>query len=231
MTTLKILGAGPVKRGVSRLAAEFEKRTGHKVDVEFAGAPGVRDRVLAGEAVDVAVVPRAAMEEFEKQGRVIAGTSALMGRSRMGIVVKKGAAAPDISDAEAFKRVMTGADAIVCNVASSGVYLVNLLEKLGIGEATKDKVLKLPDTVKVMEHVAGSTVRAIGVGQLAEISELAEKGLAIALVAPLPDAIQSMTAYHAAVTAASLEQAAARDLTRFLAAPEAKPVFAATGID
>jgi len=55
--------------------------------------------------------------------------------------------------------------------------------------------------------------------------------LAIALVAPLPDAIQSMTAYHAAVTAASLEQAAARDLTRFLAAPEAKPVFAATGID
>jgi len=231
MATLKILGAGPVKRGVSRLAAEFEKRSGHKVSVEFAGAPGVRDRVLAGEAIDVAVVPQSAMEEFEKQGKVIAGTSALMGRSRMGIVVRKGAASPDISDTEAFKRAMTGAEAIVVNVASSGVYMVKLLEKLGIFDATKDRVLKLPDTVKVMEHVAGSSARAFGVGQLAEISELVEKGLAIALVAPLPDAIQNVTAYNAGVTAASGEQEAARALARFLAAPEAKVVFAATGID
>ena len=231
MAPLKILGAGPVKRGVSRLAAEFEKRSGHKVSVEFAGAPGVRDRVLAGEAIDVAVVPQSAMEEFEKQGKVVAGTSALMGRSRMGIVVRKGAALPGISDTEAFKRAMTGAEAIVCNVASSGVYMVKLLEKLGIGDATKDKVLKLPDTVQVMEHVAGSSARAFGVGQLAEISELVEKGLAIALVAPLPDAIQNVTAYNAGVTAASGEQEAARALARFLAAPEAKAVFAATGID
>jgi molybdate transport system substrate-binding protein len=231
MATLKILGAGPVKRGVSRLAAEFEKRSGHKVSVEFAGAPGVRDRVLAGEAVDVTVVPQSAMEEFEKQGKVLAGTSALMGRSRMGIVVRKGAVLPDISDSEAFKRAMTGAEAIVCNVASSGVYMVKLLEKLGIGDATKDKVLKLPDTVKVMEYVAGSSARAIGVGQLAEISELVDKGLAITLVAPLPDAIQNVTAYNAGVTAASREQEAARALARFLAAPEAKAVFATTGID
>ncbi len=231
MATLKILGAGPVKRGVTRLAADFEKRSGHKVSVEFAGAPGVRDRVLAGEAVDVAVVPQSAMEEFEKQGKVVAGTSALMGRSRMGIVVRKGAALPGISDTEAFKRAMTGAEAIVCNVASSGVYMVKLLEKLGIADATKDKVLKLPDTVKVMEHVAGSSARAIGVGQLAEISELVDKGLAIALVAPLPDAIQNVTAYNAGVTSASGEQEAARALARFLAAPEAKAIFAATGID
>jgi molybdate transport system substrate-binding protein len=231
MANLKILGAGPVKRGVTRLAADFEKRSGHKVSVEFAGAPGVRDRVLAGEAVDVAVVPQSAMGEFEKQGKVVAGTSALVGRSRMGIVVRKGAALPGISDTEAFKRAMTGAEAIVCNVASSGVYMVKLLEKLGIGDVTKDKVLKLPDTVQVMEYVAGSSALAIGVGQLAEISELVDKGLAIALVAPLPDAIQNVTAYNAGVTAASGEHEAARALARFLATPEAKAIFAVTGID
>jgi molybdate transport system substrate-binding protein len=229
--TLKILGAGPVKQGVSRLAAQFEKTSGHRVSVEFAGAPGVSARVLAGEAVDVAIVPQAAMDEFEKQGKIVAGTRGLMGRSRMGIVVRKGAPMVDISSTDAFKQAMLDAEAIACNVASSGVYMVKLLEKLGIGEATRDKILKLPDTVKVMEHVAGSPARAIGAGQLAEISELTEQGLAIALVAPLPDAIQNVTAYHAAVTAASREQEAARSLARFLAAPEAKPVFAATGID
>jgi molybdate transport system substrate-binding protein len=231
MAILKILGAGPVKRGVSRLAAEFEKSSGHSVSVEFAGAPGVRARVLAGEVVDVAIVPQAAMDDFAQQVKVVAGTRALVGRSRMGIVVKKGASLPDISTADAFKQAVLNADAIVCNVASSGVYMVKLLEKLGIAEATKDKILKLPDTVKVMEYVAGSTARAIGVGQLAEISELADKGLAIALVAPLPDAIQNVTAYDAAVTTASREQDAACVLARFLTAPEAKPVFAATGID
>ena len=231
MKTLKILGAGPVKRGVSRLALEFEKRTGHRVTVEFVGAPSVSERVLAGEAVDVAVVPQAAMDEFEKQGKVVAGTRGLMGRSRMGIVVRKGAPLPDISSTDAFKRAMLDAEAIVCNVASSGVYLVKLLEKLGIGAATTDKVLKLPDAVKVMEHVAGSPARTIGVGQLAEISELSEKGVAITLVAPLPDAIQNVTAYNAAVTAVSREQEAARALAKYLAAPEAKAIFAATGID
>jgi molybdate transport system substrate-binding protein len=231
MKTLKILGAGPVKRGVSRLAADFEKSTGHRVTVEFAGAPSVSQRVLVGEGIDVAVVPQAAMDEFEKQGRIVAGTRVLMGRSRMGIVVRKGAPAPDISSTDAFKRAMLEAEAIVCNVASSGVYMVKLLEKLGIGDAIRERILKLPDTVKVMEHVAGSPTRAIGVGQLAEISELADKGVAIALVAPLPDAIQNVTAYDAAVTAASSEQEAARALARFLGAPEAKAVFAATGID
>ena len=231
MITLRILGAGPVKRGVTRLAAEFEKRAGHRVEVEFTGAPGVSKRVLEGEAVDVAVVPQAAMDEFEKQGRIVAGTRGTMGRSRMGIVVRKGAPRPDLGDTEAFKRAMLAADEIVCNVASSGVYMVNLMDKLGIGDAVREKILKLPDAVKVMEHVAGSPGRALGAGQLAEISELVDKGLDIALVAPLPDAIQNVTAYHAAVAAASREPAAARELARFLAAPEAKAVFAATGID
>lgn len=231
MSNLKILGAGPVKRGVTRLASEFEKKSGHRVSVEFAGAPAVSERVLKGEAVDVAVVPQAAMDEFEKQGKVVAGTRAMMGRSRMGIAVRKGARVPDISSPESFRQAMLDADAIVCNVASSGQYMVKLLEQLGLGEATRDKVLKLPDAVKVMEHVAGSPARAVGVGQLAEISELVEKGVAIALAAPLPDAIQNVTAYNAAVTGASREQEAARALAQFLASPEAKAVFASTGID
>jgi len=231
MATLKVLGAGPVKRGVTQLAEKFGKTSGHRVSVEFAGAPSVRERVLAGEAVDVAIVPQATMDEFAQQGSIVTGTRGLVGRSRMGIVVRKGAPPPDISTVEDFKRAVVDADEIVCNVASSGVYMIKLLEKLGIGEAMKDRVLKLPNTVKVMEHVAGSAAHPIGVGQLAEISELVEKGLAIALVAPLPDAIQNVTAYDAAVVGASGAKDAAAALAGFLTGSEARAVFAATGID
>lgn len=231
MANLKILGAGPVKRGVTRLAAEFEKRSGHRVSVEFAGAPGVRDRILAGEAVDVAVVPQQAMDEFEKAGKVVAATRGLAGRSRMGVTVRKGTVAPDFASTESMKRALLDADEIVCNVANSGVYFLKLLDQLGIGVATEGKVRKLPDTVKVMEHVAGSSARAIGVGQLAEISELVEKGVAIAAATPLPDAQQNVTAYHVGAVAAGSELVAAAELAKFLASDYAKPVFAATGID
>lgn len=139
MATLKVLGAGPVKRGVTQLAEKFEKTSGHRVSVEFAGAPSVRERVLAGEAVDVAIVPQATMDEFAQQGSIVTGTRGLVGRSRMGIVVRKGA--------------------------------------------------------------------------------------------PLPDAIQNVTAYGAAVAGASASKDAAAELAGFLIGSEAKAVFAATGID
>lgn len=228
MATLKVLGAGPVKRGVTLVAAEFEKRTGHNVSVEFAGAPGVKDRILAGEVVDMAVVPRGTMNDFEKAGKTLAGARGLLGRSRIGMVVKRGTKRPDMSTVDAFKQAMLAADEIVCNVANSGNYVADLVGKLGV---SPDKVLKLGDTVKVMDHVAASGKIALGVGQLAEISELADKGVAIELVAALPDAIQSETAYEAAVASASGAQDAAAEFLRMLTSEAGRKMLASTGID
>jgi molybdate transport system substrate-binding protein len=228
MTTLKVLGAGPVKRGVTLVAADFEKRTGHKITVEFAGAPGVKDRILAGEAVDIAVVPRGTMNDFEKAGKTVASARGLLGRSRIGMVVRKGAKLPDMSTVDAFKQVMLNADEIVCNVANSGNYVAELVGKMGVGP---DKVVKLGDTVKVMDHVAGSARNAFGVGQLAEISELADKGVAIVLAAALPDDIQSETSYEAAVASASGAQDVAAEFVRALASEAGRKLLASTGID
>ncbi|MGE4111997.1 MAG: substrate-binding domain-containing protein, partial [Burkholderiales bacterium] len=181
MAELRVLGAGPVKRGVTQIAAQFAKDSGHRVSVEFTGAPTVRERVLAGEAVDVAVVPQSAMEEFVAQGKVAADTRVTLGRSRMGLAMRKGAAAPDFSSVESFRRAIGAADAVVVNVASSGNYVVKLLEKLGFAAG---KAVKQPDTVKVMDHVAASAQNLLGAGQLPEIRELVDKGVAIELAGP-----------------------------------------------
>ncbi len=228
MAELRILGAGPVKRGVTQIAAQFEKATGHHLTVEFIGAPTVRERVLAGEAIDVAVTPQLAMEEFVAQNKVVTDTRVTLGRSRMGMATRKGAAAPDLSTSEAFKQGIAAADAVVVNVASSGNYVVKLVEKLGFGA---DKIVKQADTVKVMDHVASSSQKLLGAGQLPEIRELIDKGVAIVLAGPLPDALQSITAYDAAVTRASANPDAAAEFTRFLATPGARAAMAATGID
>lgn len=228
MTELKILGAGPVKRGVTQIAAQFAKETGHRVTVEFIGAPTVRERVLAGEMVDVAVVPQSAMEEFVAQNMVKLNTRVTLGRSRMGLAIRKGMAVPDLATVDAFKQAVAKADAVVVNVASSGNYVVKLLEKLGF---SADKAVKQADTVKVMDHVALSPQYLLGAGQLPEIRELIDKGVAIALAGTLPDDLQSITGYDAAVTAASTNAAAAAEFAAYLASPAARAAMAATGID
>ncbi|MCW5603153.1 MAG: substrate-binding domain-containing protein [Burkholderiales bacterium] len=223
-----MLGAGPVKRGIPQIAAECARAGGHEVKVEFTGAPTVRERVLAGEAIDVAVVPAATMDEFAAAGRVVPATRTKLGHARMGLAVRKGAAAPDLSSAEAFRRAVGQADAVVANLANSGNYVAKLLEQQGFAA---DKVRRQPDAVKVMELVAGSTEKLLGAGQLPEIRELIDKGVAIELAGPLPDDLQSVTAYDAAVAAASANAAVAEEFTAWLAMPAARAAMAATGID
>lgn len=227
MASLKVLGAGPVKRGITQLAAQFEKNTGNRVQVEFIGAPTVRERILSGEAADIAIVPQSAMEEFVAQGKVVAGTRMTVGRSRMGLAMRKGAPVPDLGSVEAFKRAVTAADAVVVNVASSGNYVVKLLAKLGF---SADKAVQQADTVQVMDHVAASGQNLLGAGQLPEIRELIDKGVSIALAGPLPDELQSITGYDAVVTIASTNPGAAA-FTTYLATAESRAVMAATGID
>lgn len=226
MAQLKILGAGPVKRGITQIAEAFGKSSGHQVTVEFTGAPTVRERVLAGEAVDIAVVPAATMDEFAAAGRVTAARFTL-GSARMGLAMRKGAARPDLSSTGAFRHTIEQADAVVANVANSGNYVAKLLEQQGFAA---DKVRRQPDTVKVMDLVAGSTEKLLGAGQLPEIRELIDKGVAIELAGPLPDELQSITAYDAAATTAGGGDAAAAFIT-FLATPAARAMMAATGID
>ena len=229
MAELKILGAGPVKRGVTQVAALFEKSSGHRVAVEFVGAPLVRERILAGEAVDVAIVPSATMDEFVKEDKVAAASRTGLGRSRMGLAMRKGATAPDLSTAQAFKQAVAAADAVVVNVASSGNYVVKLIEKLGF--SAEQKSIRQPDAVKVMDCVASSSKNLLGAGQLPEIRELIDKGVAIALAGALPDELQSITAYDAAVPKASANASVAAAFTAFFATPAARAAMAATGID
>jgi molybdate transport system substrate-binding protein len=230
-TELKVLSGGAVKRGVAQRAADFERAAGARVAVEFAIAPRVRERVLAGEAVDVVVAPPAVMDELAQQGRIAAGTRALVGRARMGVFVRRGTPPPAIGSADAFRRALLAAEAVVYNQASSGLYMGRLLEKLGVAQALQGRIVQPPSGAAVMQHVAQDPRRALGVGQLSEIRVQLEKGLPLELVGPLPDDIQNVTVYQAAVAAASRSAEAAAALVRHLTSPEARAVFAATGID
>ncbi|MEK6593601.1 MAG: substrate-binding domain-containing protein [Pseudomonadota bacterium] len=229
MTTLKILSAGAVKRGVARVAAAFEKDTGAKVNIEFTPVPELRKRVAGGETADVLIATPAAMDEFAAQGRIVADSRGFVGRSRMGIVIHADAPVPALPDTAAFKQLLQGASHVVRNEASSGIYSEKLLAKLGLTAVLGSKVVVVKTGSGIMEYVAAHPTQAVGLAQISELMVMMDKGCRVKLAAPLPDEIQNMTSYDAA--AMSGAPAAAGELARRLASADAKQIFAETGID
>lgn len=227
MTTLKVLSAGAVKRGVSRIAEEFGRATGATVTVEFAPVPEVRKRIAAGEAADVIIATPAAMDEFVAQGKIISDSRGFVGRSRMGVVIHADEAMPAIRDTASFTKVLRGATAVVHNEASSGLYAAKLVEKLGLTKELASRIVVVKGGAAVMEYVAAHP-GAVGLAQISELMVLIDKGCAVKLAAPLPDDIQNMTHYDAA--AVSGAPATAIELARRLASVDAKKIFAETGI-
>jgi len=228
INTLKILSAGAVKSGVAQVAKEFERATGTRVTVEFNTAPELRKRIAAGEAADVVVAPPAAMDEFQKLGKIDAGTRGFVGRSRMGVVVHAGAPAPDVSTSAAFRKALAAATAVIYNKASSGIYSAKLMEKLGLDKELGAKIVVVDTGSAIMRTVAEKGPGAIGLAQISEVMVMIDKGCAVKLAAPLPDEIQNTTSYDAAAFSTAPE--AARDLARQLTSEAAKKVFAAAGI-
>lgn len=228
---LKLLSAGAVKRGVASIAAQFDRATGNTTEVTFMSVPEMRKHVAAGGTADVLVATPAAMDEFAAQSKIVAASRAYLGRSRMGVVVHKDAALPDLADTEAFKRTLLAASAVVYNTASSGVYVEQLLDKLGIKPALASKIAVVNSGAAVMEAVAARPPGAVGLGQISEAMVLINKGCAIKLAAPLPDTVQNITTYHVAAVAGGTAPEAAAALAQALTSVEAKQVFATTGID
>ena len=230
MAALKVLSAGAVKSGVSKMVTAYAEERGDEVKVEFATAPEIRRRVSAGEAADVVVAPPAVMDDLAQAGIIVPDSRSFLGRSRMGVVVHAQATceAPDV---ESLKRALSAATAIVYNKASSGAYAAKLLQDLGLAQVLESRVTVVDSGAAVMEYVAEHTPGAIGLAQISEIRVLVAKGLPIRFAGPLPDAVQNVTSYEAAAVAGRSEISKARALASYMATPAAKAVFAATGID
>lgn len=228
---LKLLSAGAVKGGVTQLAAEFERASGHAVAIDFAPAPDLRDRIAAGEAADAVILPQSMLDELAAHGKVLADSRALLGRSRMGVAVHANAPQHALTDTAGFKRLVLGASAVVHNNASSGIYAAKLLDKLGLTATLGSRIVVVKSGAAIMEYVAEHPPAAVGLAQISEIMVLVAKGCAVRLAGPLPDEIQNSTTYFAAVTAHGGARQTAEALVRFLTTPAAKAAFAATGID
>ena len=224
---IRILSAGAIEPGLKATAAAFASQTGHVTTITFNTAPELRKRMQGLPAFDVVIAPPAVIAEFAAAGQV-ADARADVGRVGMGVAVREGAPAPDISTAEALKRSVVEADSLVFNRASTGLYLESLLRKMDVYSQVEGKTSRYPDGASVMEHVIKGSGREIGFGAITEILLYTTKGLKF--VGPVPVEVQNYTSYTAAPLASSPQHALARQFVIFLAGPVGKSLFVAAGV-
>ena len=226
---IKVLTAGAFKQVLVALVPDFEKQTGHKVIVENETVGALTKRIEGGEAFDVAVLTPGAVNDLTGKGKFVAGSRANLARVGVGVMVKAGAPAPDISTVEAFKRALLGAKSVAyidpASGGSSGIYISGLLDKLGIADQVKPKA-----KLKQGGYVADLIVKGeaeLGIHQISEIVPVKE----VTLVGPLPAEIQNYTVYAAGLGASAKDSEAAKALIKALTGPAAADVLKSKGME
>jgi molybdate transport system substrate-binding protein len=226
---LKVLTAGAFKQVVLAIVPEYEKETGNKVIIDNDTAGGLQKRIEGGEAFDVAVITPKAIDDLAAAGKIAHGSRANIASVGVGVVVKEGAAKPDISTVEAFKQALLAAKSVAyidpASGGSSGIYIDKLLERLGIANQVRPKA-KLKKGGYVAELIASGEAE-LGLHQISEIVPV--KGTT--LVGPLPKEIQNTTTYAAGLSATAQHKEAAQALIKLFASPDGAAVLKAKGMD
>jgi molybdate transport system substrate-binding protein len=221
---LKIWAARALVTVLAEVGPQFERETGHRLEVSSGLPLDFEGRAAAGEPFDLMITVAAPLDKWIRERRILAETRTEIARSGIGVAVRAGARKPDITSVEAFKRALLEAKSIAYLKVGSGLYLEGLSERLGIAQAIQSKVTR-PESDVVCELVARGEVE-LGIVVVTQI--LTTPG--VELVGPLPPEIQSSIVFVAGIGSDARAPAAARELLGFLSRPESEAVFRAQGM-
>jgi molybdate transport system substrate-binding protein len=225
---IKVLTAGAFKPVMLAVAGEFERQSGHRLVIDNDTAGALSRRIAGGEHFDLVVLTESAIAQLARDGKLTAGATKTLGKVGIGVAVKRGAPLPDIGSTAAFQRSLLDARAVAYidpqAGGSSGVYLAQLFDKLGIAAQIKAKAVLVPGGLVAQRVVSGEA--DIALHQISEI--LAVPGAV--LVGPIPAALQNYTVYAGGVSAGAGDLAGAKALLAMLHSDLARAAMTERGM-
>lgn len=224
---IRVLCSNGFHAVIEELGPQFERATGHRLVVSYGLAAVLGRQIEEGESFDLAILAPPQVDSLIAQGRIAAESRVVLARSGMGVMVRAGAPKPDVGTVAAFRQTLLGAKSIAFPPqGQSGIYLVGLIERLGLTEALKDKLKPIASGPLTGETVAKGEAE-IGITPIGEL--LAVPG--VDLVGPLPAEVQHHILQTAGISAAAAQSAAAREFVSFLTAKEAAEVIRTKGME
>jgi molybdate transport system substrate-binding protein len=225
---VKVLMIGAINPGFANIAAQYKLDGGNNVTAQVDTAPGLTRRIAAGETADILIAPDNVIDDAVKQGKAVASTRTPVAKVGIGVAVRAGTTAPHVATVDALKQALLGAESIVYNQGSSGLYIDKLFEQMGIADQLKARTVRFANAGQVVRHVMEGKGNEIAFAPLPEILSSDPKQLQSA--GPLPAAVQNYTSYSGVVMTGGNADVA-REFIRYLTAPAAKRTFSAAGVE
>jgi molybdate transport system substrate-binding protein len=225
---IHVFSGGAPQAALQHLAPEFERLTGHRLEFTFQLVTDIQRKLAAGEKADVILLPVPLIAATGKtlplrsEGRIV------LARVGIGVIVREGTTPPDISTAEAVRKLLLNARAIAWADPSTpvGGHLDRTIAQLGIAADVRPKLI-----IKAAIH-GGAELVAKGDADfgLYLVSEV-QTAKGITLVGLLPAPFQSFVVYGAAVPASSAIPEAALAFIKFVSDPTKEARWKAAGFE
>ena len=222
---LNVLSTGAVKGPVNGLVADYQKKTGNTVKIEFGTAGQVEKKLAASAKPDLlittatrlAALPGASKDRVRPLGTV-----------RIGVAKASDAPKPDLESVEGFRASLLQARTVAygnpSGGATTGVHFAHVVDSLGLAHDLADKRILADDGFDVVQRVVSGEAE-LGIAPVSEILLIAPQ----TYVGPLPEALQLATTYS--VWLVDPKNTRAQGLVDALTSEEARAKFAAAGFE
>ena len=218
----------------AELGPAFERATGHRLITTRGPSMGdspeaIPTRLARGETADVVILDGDAADELVKRGVLRAGSTIDLARSRIGMVVRAGAAKPNIDSVDTFRTLLLAAQSIGYSDSASGTYLsTTLFAQLGVADqvAGKSRKVRGPPSGEPVAAVVARGEVEIGFQQVSELLHVP----GVTFVGPIPSELQPGFSFAGGNTRTARQPDAALALLRFLASPDAASIIVKAGL-
>lgn len=229
MKQIRLLSGGAAQGLVEPLRERFARQQGFAVEGTFGAVGFMKDKLLAGEPCDIVILTQALVDQLAADGHVAKGSGVPLGIVKTGIATRTGDPVPDVSSADALKKVLLAAPAIYhpdAAKATAGIHFMKVLRSLGIDGALQARLRPFPNGSTAMHELAQSALAgAIGCTQVTEI--LYTRGAELAGL--LPAEFELATVYTAGVCTRAQQPEGASAFIALLAGAETAPLREAGG--
>jgi molybdate transport system substrate-binding protein len=220
-----LIAPGGMRCPVDLMKPGFEKKTGHVLKPTIGAGGATHRQVVQGAPFDVPVV-QPPYDDVIKSGNVVASSETPLAAVPIVVVVRKGDKKPDISNADAVKRMLLAVKAISYPDGAgglggaAGVSFDNTQKKLGIYDQIQPKVKRMQGVALLELLKRGDIDVAVTFS-----SEVNDPGVEV--VGTLPRDISTPTALVGFVSSHAKSPEAAKALLSYMSGPEGAMAYRA----
>jgi molybdate transport system substrate-binding protein len=102
---LTVLSPQAMKPALSDLIPQFEHSSGNQVTISYAPTSQLVKEIEGGKNADLAILYPQQIEQLQNEGKIVEHSNILIAKLAFGVIVRKGAAKPDVSTVHALAGV------------------------------------------------------------------------------------------------------------------------------